>query len=153
VTTSETTFRPDRVPARGTSYVVPVMEKALPSGSRKANIAGIPGQRRISSVSTPALEITAWASSTSSVVKRIPMAPRTVPVRAGSRAMMTLSPPGASSIQRPPLGVVLWRRILKPSVSIYQAGAASWSSTGMLTVRTPVITFILHFRTRASPVW
>jgi hypothetical protein len=36
------------------NYAVSVMEKALPSGSRKANIAGTPGQRRISSTSTPA---------------------------------------------------------------------------------------------------
>ena len=36
------------------NYAVSVMEKALPSGSRKANIAGTLGQRRISSTSTPA---------------------------------------------------------------------------------------------------
>jgi len=67
------------------------MEKALPSGSRKANIAGTPGQRKMPPVS--------------SVVNRMLMAPRVVAGAAGSRVTITLSPPGASSIQRPPLGV------------------------------------------------
>src|ERR1700735_2340782 len=52
------------------------MEKALPSGSRKANMAGTPGQRRISSTSTPAASSAAWAAWASSVVNRMPMAPR-----------------------------------------------------------------------------
>ena len=59
------------------------MEKALPSGSRKANMAGTPGQRRISSASTPAARRAAWAASASSVVNRMPMAPRVTSVAAG----------------------------------------------------------------------
>jgi len=96
--------------------VVSVTEKALPSGSRKANIAGTPGQRRMSSVSTPAAESAACAATASPVVNRMPMAPRVVAGAAGSRVTITLPPPGASSIQRPPLGVGLSRSMVKPSV-------------------------------------
>ena len=60
----------------GHSQLSSVIEKALPSGSRNANIAGTSGQRRISSVSTPAAWSLACAASASSVVKRMLMAPR-----------------------------------------------------------------------------
>lgn len=43
-------------------YASSVIEKAFPSGSRKANMGGTPGQRRISSVSTPASRRAACAA-------------------------------------------------------------------------------------------
>lgn len=55
---------------------VSVMEKALPSGSRKANIGGTPGQVRTSSVSTPAAVRVACAAVASSVVNLIVIGPR-----------------------------------------------------------------------------
>ena len=60
-----------------------MVEKALPSGSRKANMAGTPGQRRMSSVSTPAVWSLACAASAFSVVNRMPMAPRVTLGRRG----------------------------------------------------------------------
>ena len=104
------------VPVVPVASVASVTEKALPSGSRKANIAGTPGQRRMSSVSTPAAQSAACAATASSVVNRMPMAPRVVAGAAGSRVTITLPSPGASSIQRPPLGVGLSRSMVKPSV-------------------------------------
>jgi hypothetical protein len=46
--------RPARGSFSGANYAVSVMEKVLPSGSRKANMAGTPGQRPMSSVSAAA---------------------------------------------------------------------------------------------------
>ncbi len=90
----------------------------LPSWSRKANMAGTPGQRKSSSVSTPAETRDAWSPSASDVASVIPVStPVGTASPAATSAIGTLPPGAATCTHRAPSPSGTSRRISNPSVS------------------------------------
>ena len=80
-----------------------LIEKAFPSGSRKANIGGTPGQRSISLVSTPA-QIQCCVRGLRVVGREADAnCPREISGVAGSSVTMTLLRPGQFDLDRRPV--------------------------------------------------